>query len=93
MLGKPELLDDVIADEDAADLRDKVGEEEGEWELGIAWDLGKQTTPKPEQYLNKHLGSQLWNRAANSPLGLGWIWRDLWRKGSQIICFMKISVV
>ena len=52
MLGKPELLDDVIADEDAADLRDKGGEEEGEWELGILRDLGKKTTPKPEQYLN-----------------------------------------
>ena len=52
MLGKPELLDDVIADEDAADLRDKGGEEEGEWELGIVWDLGKETTLKLEQYLN-----------------------------------------
>ena len=53
MLGKPELLDDVIADEDAdedaANLRDIGGEEEGEWELGILRDLGKKTTPKPEQ--------------------------------------------
>ena len=48
MLGKPELLDDVIADEDAADLRDKGGDEE--CELGIVWDLGNEsetwTVPK-----------------------------------------------
>ena len=50
MLGKPELLDDVIADEDAADLRDKGGDDE--CELGIVWDLGKETSLKPEQYLN-----------------------------------------
>ena len=42
MLGKPELLDDVIADEDAADLRGIGGEDEGEWELGILRDLGEK---------------------------------------------------